>query len=145
MSETSAAHASATPKPWGRLAAPAAIAFLISAALAAWGTFGGDEDHATREYLVVLLIIVVAIAIVFGLVIPRAEAGEHAARTALILSVLGVLTIAVFWAGLPPVLAIGGIVLARTAGTSTLARAGLIVGVLALLADLAVYMGDQLG
>jgi hypothetical protein len=43
------------------------------------------------------------------------------------------------------VLAIGGIVLARTAGTSGLARAGLIVGALALLADLAVYLGDQLG
>ena len=143
MTETSAVHTPTTG--WGRFGVPAAAALVISAALAAWGTFGGGESHATREYLVELLIIIVAIASVFGFVLPRSVGAANAARTALILSVLGLLSVAVFWAGLPPVLAIGGIVLARTAGTSGLARAALIVGGLALLADLAVYLGDQLG
>ena len=143
MTETSVVHA--TPTGWGRFGVPAVAAFVISAALAAWGSFSGDDSHATREYLVVLLIIAVAIAIVFGVILPRSVDGANAARTALVLSVLGLLSIAGFWAGLPPVLAIGGIALARTAGAGGLARAALIVGGLALLADLAVYLGDQLG
>ena len=143
MTETSAVHPTTTGR--GRFGVPAAAAFVIAAALAAWGTFPGDDGHATRQYLVVLLIIAGATAVVFGLVLPRSVGGANAARTALILSVLGLLSIAGFWAGLPPVLAIGGIALARTAGTSGLARAALIVGGIALLADLAVYLGDQLG
>jgi hypothetical protein len=145
MSETSAAPTTSAGTWWERFGVPALAAFVISAALAAWGTYGGDDAHANRQYLVVLVIIVVAIGIVFGVVLPRSEGGANAARTALILSVLGLLSVAVFWAGLPPVLAIGGIVLARSAGTSGLARTGVVVGVLALLADLAVYLGDQLG
>jgi len=144
MSEMSAASAT-TSSWWERFGVPAVAAFVISAALAAWGSYSGDDAHATRQYLVVLVIILVAIAIVFGFVLPRAVGSANAARTALILSVLGLLTVAVFWAGLTPVLAIGGIVLARTAGTSGLARAALIVGALALVADLAAYLADQLG
>src|SRR5262245_59293414 len=99
MTETSVVHA--TPTAWGRFGVPAAAAFVISAALAAWGTFSGDDSHAMRQYLVVLLIIAVATAIVFGFVLPRSVDGANAARTALILSVLGLLSIVGFWAGLP--------------------------------------------
>jgi len=144
MSDTSAAHVPPAASTWDAFLAPAAAAFALSALLAAWGTFG-DDNSSVVEYIVVLVIVVVAIGIVFGVVVPRAVSGANAARTAVILSVLGVLTIVVFWSGLPPVLAIGGIVLARSAGSSGMARAGLAVGVLALLADLAVYIGDQVG
>jgi hypothetical protein len=65
------------------------------------GTYSGDDAHANRQYIVVLVIILVAIGIVFGVVLPRSEGGANAARTALILSVLGLLSVAVFWAGLP--------------------------------------------
>ena len=144
MSDTSAAQVPPAASRWDTFLAPAAAAFALSALLAAWGTFGEDGSNV-GEYLVVLVIVLVAIGIVFGVVIPRALSGANAARTAVILSVLGVLTVAVFWSGLPPVLAIGGIVLARSAGSSRMARAGLAVGVVALVADLAVYIGDQLG
>ncbi len=70
-----------------------------------------DED-ALREFLVVTGMIVVSTAIVFGVVIPRALARGGSGGTALTLSLLGLLLAAAYWSGVPPVLAIGGIVLA---------------------------------
>ena len=98
-----------------------------------------DED-ALRQFIVVLAIIAVGTAVVFGLVVPRAS--EDSARAAIVLAVLALLGAGVFWSGLSPVLAVGALVLARRAEGATGARAAIVVAVLALVADLA---GDRRG
>jgi len=112
---------------------PIALAsFALSAALTAIGTFRGDNDHAWRQWLIVLAIAAVATAIVFWVVIPRIE---NLDRGALILAIVGALTIIVFWVGIPVVLAGGATLLALEArdraatglSTAALAIAGLTV------------------
>lgn len=103
------------------------------------------DSDALREFLVTAGLIAIATAIVFGLVIPRALAHGGSPRIALTLSLLGLVLAGVYWSGLPPVLAIGGVTLAqrgtdRDAGGLT--RAATIVGLLALLADLAALIAD---
>ena len=105
------------------LRAPAVVALAVfAAALAGWEAFAPHShsaeelaadahDDSVREFLVVLVIIGVAALVVFGLVVRRGLRKESAAYTALALSTLGLLTIAAFWSGLPPVLAGGGILL----------------------------------
>ncbi|HEX4747705.1 MAG TPA: hypothetical protein VFU99_12575, partial [Gaiellaceae bacterium] len=86
----------------------AVLGVALAAALAAWGTFGeAGVEHSLTDYLVVLGIIGVGAAIVFGWIVPRGLRKESAGGTAVALSVLAVLSIAVFWSGLPPVLAAG--------------------------------------
>ena len=133
------------PLPPRLIAITAAVAIAIAAALAAWGSFSGDGDFG--DYWPVLLIIAVVTAIVFGFVVPRAVQGAWpAARTGLILSVLGLLTVAVFWSGAPPIFASAGILLgylARQRGEMGVATAAFAVGVLALVADVVIYILDQ--
>lgn len=124
----------------------AGVAVALAAALAAWGTYG-EEHPENREFLIVLGFIAVAAAVVFGWIVPRGFRREAAGATALALSVLGLLTIAVFWSGLPPILAAGGLVLGwagRNAQRGTfLCRAAVVVGALAIAADIAVYIQDM--
>jgi hypothetical protein len=119
----------------------------MAAALAAWGSLSGDGDFG--DYRPVLVIIAVLAAIVFGLVVPRAVSGAWPmARTGLILSVVGLLTVAAFWSGAPPIFAFAGILLgyfARQRGGSREATAAVAIGVLALIADIVIYIGDQAG
>jgi hypothetical protein len=124
----------------------AAVAIAVAAILGAWGTFGGD-GNSTGDYIFVLVIIGVLAAIVYGFVVPRAARGIWPmARTGLILSILGLLTVIVFWSGAPPIFAFAGILLgyfAREREPSGLATAALLLGVLALIADVAIYIADQ--
>ena len=126
--------------PLAAAAAAAAMAILVLQYLVA-----KPNEDALREFLVVTGIIVVSSAVVFGVVVPRALAKGGSPATALTLSLLGLLLAAAYWSGLPPVLAIGGIVVARhgvEGRQSGLTRAALAVGVVALLADLAVLVAD---
>jgi len=133
------------PIPPGIVWITAAVAIAMAAALAAWGSFGDNGDFG--DYWPVLIIIGVLAAIVFGLVVPRGLSGAWpTARTGLILSVLGLLTVAIFWSGAPPIFAFGGVLLgyfARTRGESGMATAAVAIGVLALVADVIIYIGDQ--
>jgi hypothetical protein len=133
------------PIPPGFVAITAGLAVAVAAALGAWGSFGDNGDFG--DYWPVLLIIAVLAAIVFGFAVPRAVRGAWPlARTGLILSVLGLLTVAAFWSGAPPIFAFPGILLgysARQRGESGLATAAIVVGVLAIVADIAIYIGDQ--
>ena len=123
---------------------PAAlVAIAASAALAAWGTFG-DETHATREYLVVLAVIGVAALVVFGWAVPRALRSPAVGWTAIVLGVLGIVTVVAFWSGLPPVFAAGAAVLGWAQRDSGRGKVAIALGVLALVADVAVYLGDRL-
>ena len=124
----------------------AAVAIAVAAILGAWGTFGGD-GNSTGDYIFVLVIIGVLAAIVYGLVVPRAARGIWPmARTGLILSILGLLTVIVFWSGAPPIFAFAGILLgyfAREREPSGLATGAILLGVMALIADVAIYIADQ--
>ena len=130
-------------RPVVRFAA-AAGAFAMAVLVLQYIVAKPDED-ALREFLVTTGIIVVSTAIVFGLVIPRALARGGSPRIALALSLLGLILAAAYWSGLPPVLAVGGIVLARrtTEGEgAAMARVALYVGVVALVADVAMLAVD---
>ena len=74
------------------------------------GGWGVDTSGGGGWSGLALLVAIVAVAAVLvGLATSRARgvAPERAARRALVLGVLAVVTIAVFWTGLPPVLAGG--------------------------------------
>ncbi len=129
--------------------APVAIGSIaLATVLAAVGTYASSNDQNTREFLIVCAIIAVAAAVVFGLVVPRGLEREAAGATALTLSILGLLSIVAFWSGLPPILAAGGALLGWAGRNAErgrgLCRAALVIGALALAADLAVYVSDSL-
>jgi len=97
----------------------AVLSLALSAVLTAIGTFwdltGNDHGSGSQvgPYLVAVGIAAVACLIVFGLVVRRAERG-HPGRRSAVLGVLSVVTIPVFWTGLPPVLAVGAVATALT-------------------------------
>ena len=133
-----------------RKMAPVAIgAIALATALAATGTWGdtSGDTHGTREFLIVCAIIAVAAAVVFGWVVPRGLQREAAGAAALTLSILGLITVAAFWSGLPPILAAGGALLGWASRNAErgrgLCRAALVIGALALVADLAVFVFDM--
>ena len=113
--------------------------FALAAALSAIGTFRGDDDHAWRNWLIVLAIQAVATLIVFWVIVPRID---NLDRGALILAIVGAVTIIVFWLGIPVVIAGGAALLAlearkraaTTMGTAALAIATLTVIAAAVLA-----------
>ena len=121
------------------IAPVASASVFVAAALAAWGTFGEDEDH-WANYLIVLAIIAVGALAVFAVVVPRAE---RAGAVGLVLSALGVLTVAVFWSGLPVVLGAGGVLLGWRARDQMPGRAAIALGALAIVADIVVYVLDM--
>ena len=92
---------------------PVAVAAVgVAAAFAALGTFGDSGgDHGAKDFLIVLAIVAIGAVAVFGFIVPRGLGREAAGASALVLSILGLLTVAVFWTGLPPILAAGGILL----------------------------------
>jgi hypothetical protein len=115
----------------------------VAAALGAWGIFGEHGDQPWGEFLVICAVIAVAALAVFGWAVPRWAGSAAAARAGLILAVLGILTIAVFWSGLPPVLAAGGAVLGWGARERVAGKVAVGLGVLALVLDLLVYVMDM--
>ena len=132
-----------------RVVAPVAIgAIALATTLAAVGTYGGDEDQGTKEFLVVCAIIAVAAAVVFGLVVPRGLQREAAGATALTLSILGLLTVLAFWSGLTPILAGGGALLGWAGRDADRGRgmcwAAIAIGALALVGYLAIYASDAI-
>lgn len=109
-----------TANPWPAMAAAGAG---LSAILTAMGTFWDLTDNESgepggfSEYLIVIGIIAVATVVVFGLV-ARGATPANAGRRSLALAVVGLLSIAVFWAGLPAVLAAGATACALVDRTS---------------------------
>jgi hypothetical protein len=80
--------------------------------------------------------------VVFGVVLPRAMGKAPAGRTALILSVLALLSVAVFWAGITPAFGVGAIALGLSSDHLAPSRIGVAVGVLAMMAYVASYIWD---
>jgi hypothetical protein len=132
-----------------RAVAPVAVGSIVLATvLAAVGTWGGGDEQGTREFLVVCAIIAVAAAVVFGWVVPRGLQREAAGATAVTLSILGLLAVLAFWAGLTPILAGGGALLGwagRDADRGRgMSRAAIGIGALALLGYFAIYLTDAI-
>lgn len=132
-----------------RALGPVAIAAIAAAAgFAAIGTFAEASDSDMKDFVAVLVIIAIGAAVVFGFVVPRGLGREAAGVSALVLSVLGLLLVAVFWSGLPPILAAGGILLGWAGWDSPrgrgLCRAAVVIGTIALAADVAIVVADWL-
>jgi hypothetical protein len=134
-----------------RALGPVAVAAIaLAVVLNAIGSYADTSDHdphKTRAFLVVLAIIAIASAIVFGWVVPRQIERASLATPALVLSVLGLVSVLAFWSGLPPILAVGGAFLgwagrsgSRGAGRC---RATLVIGVLAVIADVVILVLDN--
>ncbi len=135
MSQAEATTLGKSPAPSRRI--PFALAALVVAAiLTAIGTFRGDDEHSLRTWLVVLAISVVGAAIVFWGIVPRVD---RFGRGALILAVVGALSLVVFWTGLPPIFAGGAALLAlaaRERGAETgMASAALVLAALTVVAE----------
>lgn len=115
------------------------------AALGIAGTFFTAHDWG--EIAVVTGIVVIATALVFGLVVPRALRNEATGNRALALSIPAfLLTLPAFWSGLPLVLGVGGLVLGNAGRhaerQNTKAIVALVLGALAVLGYLGIYIGD---
>ena len=130
-----------------RLAVPVAIAAAVVplAVIAAW-VWGDSADDEVGEILIICGLIAIAVGVVFGLVVPRTLGKESVGSVALTLSVLGAVSAVVFWAGVTPALAAGGALLGWSGRDVSkgrnLSMAALVVGLLALLAYVAIVIGD---
>jgi hypothetical protein len=92
----------------GRAPLLAALGLGTSAVLTCIGTFWALNDaegteHGVGDWLLSVGVATVATALVFGLVVRTAAQGDPG-RRALVTACFGVLSIVVFWAGLPAVL-----------------------------------------
>jgi hypothetical protein len=128
---------------------PVAVAAVgLATAFALLGTYGETGDHGVGDLLIVLAIVAIGAVAVFGFVVPRGLGREAAGASALVLSILGLLTVAVFWTGLPPIPAAGGILLGWAGRNAVrgrmMCRAAIAIGSLALAADVAIVLGDWL-
>lgn len=133
-----------------RMLIPMAIGVtLTTIGLTALGVYGDGSPGAeasTSEFFVICGIAVAAAVVVFALVIPFALRKDSAAVTALTLTILGALTIVVFWAGITLALAAGGILLGLAGRESAkgrgMASAACILGLLTAGAYVAIYVSD---
>jgi hypothetical protein len=121
---TTTPHRPAAVRPDPATAAGAALALvctLVGQYVEAPWKFAGDSwgvDFAGGGgfgALAVLVVLIVVATIVVSAVVAAARAADAAARRALWLAVIGAVSLAVFWTGLPPVLAAGAAGLAASA------------------------------
>lgn len=130
-----------------RLVVPVAIAAAAAplALIAAWLLRDGADDEVVG-ILIICGFIAVAVGVVFGLVVPRTLGKESVGGVALTLSVLGAVTVVMFWTGVTPALAAGGALLGwsgrDTSKGRNMSTAALVVGLLALVAYVAIVIGD---
>lgn len=125
-----------------RSVAPLGVAAAVVAA--AGTTYGA---HGWTEVLVTVPVILVTAALVFGVAVPRALGRENAGGIALGLSVpAAVLLLPAFWAGVPLVLAVGGMVVGSAGRTgrsgSGKSVAALVIGALVVLGWIAIYASE---
>ena len=130
---------------------------LGAAVLAAYAVLGGPErqpDQVESLPYVIGFTLVIA-AVVFGLVVPWAEKrsqelrSNRPARAGIVSSVLGILTVVVFWSGLPIILGGAGVALGMAGqeraaqGGRNLARAAVIAGIVAVVLCILSTIWDQ--
>jgi hypothetical protein len=122
-----------------------AAAALAAAALAVANFTGSGDNGGTGAYIGTLVACIGIAAVLFGWAIPRTE---HPARAGLIAGALALLSLPVYWTGLPYVLGPAAIVfglLGRSReGGNEAATTALAFGALATALGVAVLIGDQL-
>ena len=127
----------------------AGLAALLAAGLSAVGSL--VQGGGLREYLPILALIILVTLGVFVWGVPSALdlAEPGPSSVALALSCLGVVTLLLFWTGLPVLLATGGIVLGQTqldlpADERRVALAAIRVGAAAISLCLLLFVADLL-
>ncbi len=123
--------------------------YAATTAFNALGVFGDGTDgaeHGASEFFAIAGLSAVAVAVVFGVVVPRTLRGTKAAGVGLGLSIAGLVLVVAFWSGLTPALAVGGMVLGAAARRSgrrtTKGGVAVAIGALALLGWVASYVTD---
>jgi len=127
------------------LVGAAVVAVALSTTLNAIGVFT-EEDIHWLNLLVGCAVALAGAALVLGWFARRAaRRPERAWRTGLVCGVIGLLLVAAFWSGLPPIFGAAGIylgVIGRRAASSRAGSAAIALGALALAADVAAYATD---
>ena len=122
-------------------------AAAFSMLLAVIDVFGGSNGGVVGLFIVALLVGVATLGVFFWAV-PWATSLDEPGPSvvALVTSILGLLTVVIFWSGLTPVFAAAGIVLAWPARDGwegrTYARAAIALGGAALVLDVIVLAVD---
>lgn len=132
--EATTANDSRPAASWGHLL----LALLLGGLVILAGNWDveADENGGTKEAWISAGILVVVVAILWFVVLPRVRNTD---RTAIILSVLAILSIAVFWLGITPALAAAALLaLGRSAAPSTAAK---VLTVLAAVAAVVTVVG----
>lgn len=126
--------------------AAAGIALVLALLGSAIATFVGEtQEDQTRIYWILALLILLLTAVVFGTVVARAagRAPENAAKTGIVLSVIGLAAFVVFWSGIPVVLGTAGAFLgleARRRSQGAVPTQALVAVILGILAIVAAYV-----
>ena len=129
---------------------PAAAATLVGTlAFVALGTFAdgaNGANHGFMEFVVIAAIAVAVAALMFLVVVPRALRLGRTANLGLGLAVGALPFVLVFWSGIAPALAVSGILLGtaarRTSDGAGKGTAAVVIGALALLGYVAIYISD---
>jgi hypothetical protein len=120
-----------------------AAAALTAVALAV-ANFGGGENGGAGPYAFTLVVSLVVAVALFGWAIPRIE---RPARAGVITGMLGTLSVAAFWSGLPYVLGPAAIVLGllgrRREASQATATVAVVLGALATVGGIAALIFDQ--
>lgn len=113
------------------------VAAVVAALLAVYAVYGDSQapQHQKDTLPSVVVSVLVVAALVYGLLVPWA-AKRSPGKAGLIVSIIGFLSMAAFWSGLPIVLGSAGAVLGldaqeRVGGKSGKATAAMIVGAVA--------------
>lgn len=127
-----------------QLLVPVGLAVVAVGGAASW-VAANSRGEAVGEVVFILLLT----AAVFGLVVARGLRHQAAGGRGIALAVIGLVSVPVaFWSGIPLVLGAGATLLGqagrRAEEGSGKAIASFVIGVLTLMAYVAVYAGDYL-
>ena len=109
---------------------------VVAVAAAAIGIVGGNtdlqpgENGGTGPLIVSLLVCAALAAWLFLKLVPDAK---DPAKAGLILGIISVLSLIVFWSGLPVVLGAAAAALGLRAGSATMGRVALVLGAIAFV------------
>jgi hypothetical protein len=124
--------------------AAAALGVAVSAVLSAVGVFTEKEIHWLNLSVGLGLALLWAV-LVFGVLVRWAERSPgRAGITGVACGVVGVLAVAAFWSGLPPVLAAAAVYLGLVSHRAgrRIGIAAIVLGGAALVLDLVAYASD---
>jgi hypothetical protein len=118
-------------------AIPLAVAALTVGALTVAYSLAASGDADARGFAIASAVAIITTAIVFGPVRARTDGDEaRGRRTAWWLAGLSVLTLPVFWLGIPAILGGGAAVTGRDSGNTPAMVIGAIVFVVAIGSEL---------